>query len=74
MSEKMNSYEKFKLQVEAILKGQPVGLSWTEIKQQLGLKQNVPNNKWVRMMEKDIGLLRVTEKGKKLWKLKVTSP
>lgn len=35
------------------------GLTWTQIREKLELDQVVPNNKWVRQMEKDIGLMRV---------------
>lgn len=35
------------------------GLTWTQIREKLKLDQVVPNNKWVRQMEKDIGLMRV---------------
>ncbi len=72
MSEQIDPYEKFKLQIEAVLKAQSIGLTWTELKDRLGLHQKAPNNKWVRMMERDIGLVRVKEKGKMLWKLKET--
>jgi len=70
MSEQTTPYEKFKIQIEAVLKAEPAGLTWTEIKTKLGLPQRAPNNLWVRMMEKDIGLIR--EKGQKgtIWKLK----
>jgi len=70
LSEQTTPYEKFKIQIEAVLKTQPEGLTWTEIKNKLGLPQKAPNNKWVRMMEKDIGLTRVNEKRGTVWKLK----
>jgi len=55
--EKM-SYQDFKEKVSALLSTEPEGLSWTEIRRKLQLPQKVPNNLWVRMMEKDLGLLR----------------
>jgi len=65
------SYEEFKSKIAEALKTAPDGLSWTQIKQQLGLPQRVPNNLWVRMMEKDISLSRVKDQktGKTLWRL-----
>lgn len=35
------------------------GMTWRQIREKLKLDQVVPNNKWVRRMEKDIGLMRV---------------
>ena len=70
MSEQATPYEKFKIQIEAVLKAEPGGLTWTEIKQRLNLPQKVPNNRWVRQMEKDIGLTRERIKGKIRWRLK----
>jgi len=70
MSELITSYEKFKQQIEYALKAEPSGLTWTEIKSKLGLPQKVPNNKWVRMMERDIGLARVKEEKGTVWRLK----
>jgi len=34
-------------------------MTWTKLRNNLQLDQVVPNNKWVRRMEKDIGLMRV---------------
>jgi len=69
LSEQITPYGKFKIQIEAVLKAESSGLTWTEIKSKLGLPQKAPNNKWVRMMEKDIGLTRVKEKRGTVWKL-----
>jgi len=41
------------------------------LKERLKLPQTVPNNKWVRQMERDIGLLRVKEARGLIWRLKV---
>jgi hypothetical protein len=70
MSEQIAPYEKFKIQIEAVLKAELGGLTWTEIRTKLSLPQKAPNNKWVRLMEKDIGLTRVKEKRGTVWKLK----
>lgn len=70
MSEQVTPYEKFKIQIEAVLKAEPKGLTWTEIKQRLNLPQRVPNNQWVRKMEKDIGLTRTKEARGIVWRVK----
>lgn len=70
MSEEETPYKSFMRKIEAILRAEPNGLTWTEIKKRLNLPQRVPNNKWVRTMETDIGLVRQTEKGKTIWRLK----
>jgi len=63
-------YLKFRDPIEKILKQAKVPLTWTEIKEKAGFKQKVPNNKWVKWMEEDIGLLREkTKEGKTLWRL-----
>ena len=70
MIKETTPYNEFKTKIEAILKAEAKGLTWTEIKKRLNLPQKVPNNKWVRMMETDIGLIRQTEKGKIVWRLR----
>lgn len=64
------SYEEFRDKIEKVLKSNSEGLTWTEIKTKLKLPQKVPNNKWVRMMEKDIGLTRIKEQKGTVWRLK----
>ena len=70
MSEKETPYKLFMRKIEAILKAEPDGLTWTEIKKRLNLPQKVPNNKWVRQMERDIGLTRSREARGVVWRLK----
>ena len=70
MSEEENPYTLFMRKIETILKAEPDGLTWTEIKKRLNLPQRVPNNKWVRHMETDIGLIRERRKGQLIWRLK----
>lgn len=41
-------YEKFRDPIERILREAKKPLTWTEIKEEAGFKQKVPNNKWVR--------------------------
>ena len=69
--ERAEAYEDFKNKVKDVLQSAPEGLAWVDIKSRAGFKQKVPNNKWVRKMETDIGLIR--EHDKKLglvWRLK----
>jgi len=65
------SYLEFRDKISALLSTEKEGLSWTEIRQKLLLPQKVPNNLWVSMMEKDIGLLRQLDikTAKIIWKL-----
>ena len=64
------TYEDFKTTIECVLIGAGKPLTWSEIKQIAGLPQKAPNNKWVRQMETDIGLIREKGKGgKMLWRL-----
>ena len=65
-----DSYEDFRDEIKQILDSEPNGLSWTEIKKRLQLSQRAPYYKWVRRMEKDIGLIREKKSGKTVWRLK----
>ena len=51
------------------LRANPTGLTWTELKGKLQLPQKVPNNKWVRRMEKDIDLVRLKDVRGLVWKI-----
>jgi len=63
-------YEKFRDPIERILRQAKEPLTWTEIKGKAGFEQKVPNNKWVKWMEEDIGLVRErTKDGRTLWRL-----
>lgn len=64
------TYDQFKEQVKKALEYQDNGMTWTQIRERLGLDQVVPNNKWVRQLEKDIGLERVKQKDNViLWRI-----
>jgi len=65
------SYLDFREKIATVLKTEPNGLSWTEIRQRLQLSQKVPNNLWVATMEREIGLLRKLDNktAKVIWKL-----
>jgi len=64
-------YDNFKDKIEEILKTSEIPLTWTQIKEKAEFTQKVPNNKWVRQMENDIGLKRVKDKKTKkiLWNI-----
>lgn len=62
------TYEEFRDEIkEAISKHG--SLTWSEIREKTKLPQIVPNNKWVRQMERDIGLLRVRDPKGIVWKI-----
>lgn len=63
------SYEEFKKKVHQVLDTTPQGFGWQEIRKKLELEQKVPNNKWVRKLEKEIGLKRVRYGGEIYWYL-----
>lgn len=64
-------YGRFKAQIRRILRKAKQPMTWAEIKEAGGFAQKVPNNKWVKWMEEDIGLIREkTREGKTVWKLK----
>lgn len=69
MGEGETPYKLFVRKIEALLKAERDGLTWTQIKQRLNLAQKVPNNRWVRQMEKDIGLTRTRETRGIVWRL-----
>ena len=63
-------YEKFRDTIKRILEEASEPLTWSEIKENAGFQQKVPNNKWVKWMEEDIELVREgTKDGKTLWRL-----
>jgi antitoxin component of MazEF toxin-antitoxin module len=69
-NEKMN-YEQFKQIIKEELLTEPSGLTWTEIKSRRPeLYQKLPNNLWVRTLEREIGLVRNKIGTKTIWKLK----
>ena len=71
---KKMSYLDFRSKIEKLLADKPDGMTWTDIRRNLNLPQKVPNNLWVRRMEKDIGLARELDQkiAKKVWKLQLS--
>ena len=63
------TYEEFRDRIKVVLKTEPNGLTWTDIRKRANLYQKFPNNKWVAKMEEDTGLTRKKEKGKPIWKI-----
>lgn len=63
------TYEDFRDQIQKVLdKESP--LTWTEIRTRAKLPQMLPNNQWVRRLEKDVGLKRERDtKGIIMWSL-----
>jgi antitoxin component of MazEF toxin-antitoxin module len=53
------TYEEFRDKIKGVLQYNDKGMTCTQVRARLKLDQVVPNNKWVRRMEKDIGLMRV---------------
>jgi len=64
------SYEEFRDKIKNALQYSDHGMTWTELRNQLKLEQVVPNNKWVRLMEKDIGLERIKDIRGVVWRIK----
>lgn len=62
-------YEEFRDKIKNLLQYND-GMTWTEIRDKLDFPQVVPNNKWVRLMEQDIGLLRIKDPRGLIWRLK----
>ena len=64
-------YEEFLEKVRATLEDEPEGLSWSQVRTKAGLPQKAPNNKWVRRLERDLGLKRSLVSGKgTIWRLR----
>jgi|GEM_PF-509590 len=62
-----SEYDLFKDKVIELLKDNKTGLTWSEIQKKLGLSQVVPNNRWVRRLEKETGLQRRKEGANTYW-------
>jgi bifunctional DNA-binding transcriptional regulator/antitoxin component of YhaV-PrlF toxin-antitoxin module len=69
VAEPKMTYEEFRDKIKNLLQYSD-GMTWTEIRTKLNLDQVVPNNKWVREMEKDIGLLRLKDPRGLIWRLR----
>ncbi len=63
------TYDAFKKRVVTPLSGAENGLTWTQIRTETKLPQKLPNNQWVRRLEREIGLVRERERGVMVWRL-----
>lgn len=63
------TYEEFRDKINQVLHYND-GMTWSEIRTKLNLGQIVPNNKWVSQLQKDIGLIRLKDSKKVIWRLK----
>ena len=62
-------YPEFAEKIRRELSRRKDGLTWSQIRDGLQLPQRVPNNAWVRRMERDIGLVRVKTAKGTMWRL-----
>ncbi|MHB8602019.1 MAG: hypothetical protein ACYC6W_09690 [Nitrosotalea sp.] len=69
ITEPKMSYEEFRDKIKKVLEYSDKGMTWTELRNRLKLDQVVPNNKWVRELEKDIGLMRLKEMRGIVWRI-----
>lgn len=63
------TYAEFRDKIQKALEYRDDGATWTELRDQLTLEQVVPNNKWVRQLEKDIGLKRIRDMKGVVWRI-----
>lgn len=63
------TYEVFKSKIVELLTKNQTGLTWTAIQEKLTLSQKVPNNRWVRQLENETGLIRRKDDGDTFWYL-----
>jgi hypothetical protein len=64
------TYEEFRDLIKKALEYSDSGMTWTELRDHLKFAQIVPNNKWVRQMEKEIGLMRLKHPRGIVWRVK----
>lgn len=63
------AYGEFRDKIQKALEYKDNGATWTELRDQLQLEQVVPNNKWVRQLEKDIRLKRIRDMKGVVWRI-----
>ena len=69
VTEPKMAYAEFRDKIQKALEYRDDGATWTELRDQLALEQIVPNNKWVRQLEKDIGLKRIRDMKGVVWRI-----
>ncbi|MEM4255220.1 MAG: DUF488 domain-containing protein [Candidatus Norongarragalinales archaeon] len=62
-------FSEFKTSIQQLLERHPDGLTWSEIKEKLNFPEKLPNNKWVRQLEHEIGLKRFKVDNSIIWTL-----
>jgi hypothetical protein len=70
LNESKMSYDEFRNKIQKALQYNDNGMTWTELRNHLELEQVVPNNKWVRQMEKDVGLVRIKDIRGIVWRIR----
>ena len=68
MLEPSMTYPEFRNKIKGALEHKDNGMTWTELRESLELEQVVPNNRWVRQLEKDIGLKRTRDAKGVVWR------
>lgn len=63
-------YVEFRDAIRGELSRTPAGLTWVELRSRLSLSYERPCPEWIRRLEEDIDLRRVTGEGRaKIWKI-----
>lgn len=70
------TYERFRDEIHGVLTSTPKGLTWLEICRRVPTLPVKPNALWVKRLEDEIGLTRMTETKiyRKIWKIRITNP
>lgn len=65
------SYNEFKNTIQSELRRTPAGLTWTQLREKLGLPYERACPEWTKRLEDEIGLERVKGEGRAYrWRLK----
>jgi len=62
-------YSEFRDKIQKALEYKDTGMSWSDLRDILEFEQVVPNNKWVRQLERDIGLKRIRSMDGVIWRI-----
>ena len=63
-------YEQYRDQIQRRLRRKPAGMTWMQLREELGLPYERPCPNWTRRLEEEIGLTRTQGVGRALvWKL-----
>jgi len=65
-------YTEFRERVQKQLRRKPMGSTWAELRDDLDLPYDRPCPSWTKRLEQEIGLTRVSRRGRALvWKVSV---